>query len=128
VNVPDIALGNKGATGRFGFVRDPVTHDVVFDDTEAHAVVTASVEERGSWAFDPTHGSDLHELVSVTSRTPSQAEAMESDALDALVRQNVIEADPAISATVRRGDANSLELDVAWTTPGGLKSSQKVTV
>lgn len=124
----DIAIGNRSASsGRFNFVVDELTGDVKFDDTEAHAVLTVSAEERGSYAFDSTWGSDLHLLKNLTSRTPSQAEAMELAALDSMTKKNVVSG-VEVSASVRSGTLGTLELDVAWTTPTGTPGQVRVEV
>jgi phage gp46-like protein len=124
----DIAIGSRSASsGRFNFVIDEFTGDVKFDDTEAHAVLTVSAEERGSYAFDSTWGSDLHTLKNLTSRTPSQAEAMELAALDPMVKKNVISG-VQVAATTAAGALGRLELDVAWTTPTGQTERERVEV
>ncbi len=122
-------MGNRReSSGRFNFVQG-TDGDVSFDDTEAHAVLTSSLEDRDSWAFDPQHGSELSTLRSLTTRTPSQAESMEQDALDGLVRANVI-APPTVAASGRvdSDGVARLNLDVRWTTPGGSEGRVDVEV
>jgi phage gp46-like protein len=73
----DITLGNRNEySKRFNFVRGD-DGDVSFDDSEAHAVMTSVVERKRSYWADATHGSELFELRNLTSRTPSQAEAVD---------------------------------------------------
>lgn len=120
----DISLGNRSeATGRFNFVR-AANGDVSFDDTQAHAVLTSSIERRGSYADDITHGSLLFQLQNLTSRTPSQSEAMVLDALQFLERSgqilNVTVTSKGTSTSIGGG---KLGIDVSWTIPGGRTGS-----
>jgi phage gp46-like protein len=106
----DISIGNRNEySKRFNFVRG-ADGDVAFDDTEAHAVIT-------TYWFDPNHGSKLARLRSLTSRTPSQAEAEALDALLPLQADNSITAVAAVAAADRSN--GRLSLDVSWTTPSG---------
>jgi hypothetical protein len=112
----DITIGNRSdATGRWNFV-EGADGDVSFDETEAHAVVTSILEHRKSYWADANHGSDLHTLKSLTSRTPSQAEAMVREALTQLEQQNRI----VVAKIAAKKDLNTgrLYVNVAWTTPG----------
>jgi len=122
----DIALGEPSAdTGRFNFVRG-ADGDVDFDATEAHAVVTSVLEERGGYWADPSHGSDLHRLKNLTTRTPSQAEAMVREALGPLESEQLI-AGVAVSAAAARRRGR-LGIDLNWTTPGGSGQSRTIEV
>lgn len=133
----DLALtdaGYNGKTARYGFSRaNNGTGDVLFDQTQAYAVMTSIACKKNRYWADATHGSDLSDLKSVTrytpSPTPSQAVAM---ALDALVpiepgAQNLITANPTASArVVALNGLAALELDVSWNTPGGQKQTRTV--
>ena len=112
----DITIGNRSqATGRFNFVRGE-DGDVAFDETEAHAVMTSVIEKRGSYWADPEHGSDLFTLKNLTTRTPSQAEAMALEAVLPLEEANAISNVAARARAVR--DTGRLELELAWQAPG----------
>lgn len=122
----DITIGNQSeSTGRFNFVR-AADGDVSFDDTETHAVVTSVVEhEAGYWA-DPRHGSQLHQLRSLTSRTPSQAEAIAREALSPMEgAREIVRVKVTATADRLRG---RLRLDLNWSTPGGTQGSTTVDV
>lgn len=123
----DISLPSlpNADSNRWGFVRG-ADGDVQFDDTEAHAVVTSVLEDKGGYWADPKHGSELGQLKNLTSRTPSQAEAMTLDALAALEQANDI-VSPTASATSPRG-ANQLRDDVAWKTPNGEDHNRTVSL
>lgn len=121
----DLSIGNRNQyNGRFNFVRG-ADGDVAFDDTEAHAVISSVEEVRGSYWADATHGSGLLLLRSLTSRTPSQAEADALDALDPLERANAIENVSATATADRRN--GRLNLEVSWSTPSGI-DPEPVTV
>lgn len=122
----DIALGNRSErTGRYNFVRG-ADGDVLFDDTEAHAVMTSVVEHRSSYWADANHGSELHTLKNLTTRTPSQAEAMVLDGLKPLEDANMIDAKKTeVSADVIRGSVGRLDIDIGWETPAGARGSGK---
>ena len=124
----DISLGNQSAaTGRYNFVISETDGDVSFDDTEAHAVMTSVIEHRGTNPFDTTHGSDLHTLRNMTSRTPSQATAMALDGLQSLEADNTVVAGSTVTAKAKRVDGvNRLDLDVTWTTPAGKRGREKL--
>jgi hypothetical protein len=104
------------ATGRFNFARG-ADGDVAFDDTEAHAVVTAVLEERKKWWADQNSGSDLYTVQSLTARTPSQAEAMIRASLSLLEAAGAI----SVRAVVVTPDRKTQRLvaEVTWTTPSG---------
>jgi len=114
----DIALGERNpVNGRFGFKWDSIG-DVEFDDTEAHSVMSLLVEQRARyWAASSTHGSNLYKIQSLTSLTPSRAEADALEALQPLIAAKRIK-DVRAEAQVRRG-SNRLVLNVYWATPGG---------
>lgn len=125
----DITLGARSqATGRFNFVIG-ADGDVSFDDTEAHAVMTSSIEHKGSYWLDRNHGSDLFTLKSLTSRTPSQATAFVLDGLNTLVQTAVIDA-PTVSAktTTQDNGLGQLKIDLTWSTPSGVQQQQTVGV
>lgn len=120
----DIALGARSQlTGRFNFVKDPLTGDVSFDDTEAHAVMTSAMEDlQGYWA-DSTHGNEVHELENLSARTPSQARAMTLASLDPLARQNrITNVDVEAERNTETNGLGRLDVNLRWTTPGGSNS------
>ena len=99
-----------------GWIARGADGDVAFDDTEAHAVVTSALEHRGAYWADRNHGSDLHQLRTLSSRTPSQAEAQVHAAEAQLLQEGTIESlQVTAKAPARTG---RLELDVRWQTPG----------
>jgi phage gp46-like protein len=113
----DVALGpSPSRVGRFGFVFGP-DHDVTFDDTRAHSVVASVVDHRlGYWA-DPTEGSDLFRLRSLSSRAPSQAEAAAVDGLSTMVRAGDVQ---GVAVAARAfPQSGKLSLDVTWKSPDG---------
>lgn len=117
----DITLGARNeVTKRFNFVRG-ADNDVSFDDTEAHAVMTSVMEDKASCWYDPTHGSDLFLLENLTSRTPSQAEAMILDALTPLEAGAIVNpVAEAKAGTLSSTGGGTLNAKVRWTTPGGV--------
>lgn len=123
----DISLGARRGNGRFGFVRT-ADGDVQFDETEAHAVVTSSVERLASWPFDPTHGSKLYTLRNLTSATPSQAEAMALEAEAPLEAAGLVRgvSASAAAATAEGQRTGRLDVKISWTTPGGQGQSERV--
>ena len=126
----DITLGARDErTGRFNFVRDPVTRDVAFDDTEAHAVMCSALEDlEGYWA-DSTHGSELYKLDSLTQRTPSVAEAATLASLDRLEQQGRITDVSADAAAVTGADGlNRLRIDLHWKSRNGSTQSNDAEV
>lgn len=127
--MPDITLGNRSeATGRYNFVLG-ADGDVSFDDTEAHAVMTSIIEHRGTYWADANHGSDLYLLKNLSSRTPSQAEAMTHEGLQPLEDAKTIdESGTVVAATTARGLVGRLDVDVSWATPAGARGRQKTRV
>jgi phage gp46-like protein len=124
----DIALlttSRNPATGCFDFVRGP-DGDVLFDDTEAHAVITSALEHKGAYWADRNHGSDLFRMKTLSTKTPSQADAMVREAEDPLVADGSI-APPSVTASVVR-KTGRLNIDIDWTTPGGVPGSVAVDV
>lgn len=122
----DITLGNRSAdSGCFNFVLG-ADGDVSFDDTEAHAVMTTVVEDRGTYAIDADHGSDLYKIKSLTSRTPSQAESVALDALSQLESDHLIVAESTKVSATKRG--NALFVDVSWESPTGARSRQLISL
>jgi len=127
-NNMDIALTNYNQlTGRYNFARGP-DGDVAFDTTRAHSVMTSIIERKSSYPFDGNHGSDLYKLRSLTSKTPSQAEAVALDALQELEREREIVNTSATSRARKMSGIVRLELDVGWSTPGGVPVSATTTI
>lgn len=115
----DITLGQRDDnTGRFNFVIDPITRDVSFDDTEAHAVMTSAAEDLGSYWADETHGSELSQISNITAATASQAEAAVLAAELQLEQQNKIANVVATASTGNHNGLGVLGVDLSWTVPG----------
>lgn len=117
----DIAIGARDQhTGRFNFVRDQITNDVAFDQTEAHAVMTSALEDLGGYWADPNHGSELFRLENLSQKTPSLAEAMVGASLDSLERQGRIAA-IAVEAEASQNSSGlgRLEVNLRWTGVNG---------
>lgn len=126
----DITLGNRSeASKRFNFVRG-ADGDVSFDDTCAHEVMTALMEDRSTYVFDPNHGSEISTLANLTSRTPSQADAMGYDALRPLEKDNVITKAQVISERERilGQPTGRLLIKAKWTTPSGSEETAQAEV
>lgn len=126
----DISLTNYNPkTARYN-LSIGATGDVFFDETQAYAVQTAIVCRRNGYWADQTIGSRLYTLQNLTRRTPGQAIAMANDALDFLVRLNLINPNPSASSKVVQANngLNGLGLDVAYSTPGGPQPPQKFSL
>lgn len=123
----DIALGNRSeSTGRFNFVR-AANGDVSFDETQAHAVMTNCLERRNGYWANPNHGSLIWQLQSLTSRTPSQAQAMVLDALQFLEANGAI-TNVKVQATAAKNPIGGglLGVTVSWTTPSGKSGTASI--
>ena len=121
----DIALGNQNAdNGCFNFVRG-ADGDVAFDETGAHGVVTSVVERKGTNVFDRSHGTNIWQMQSLTSRTPSQAEAEAIDGATSLEDAGEIQ---GLSATAAVGSFGRLNLDVSWKSGDGELQSKTIEV
>ncbi|MEO9192165.1 MAG: hypothetical protein ABI445_00780 [Polyangia bacterium] len=108
----DITLGNpNGSSGCSNFVRG-ADNDVSFDDTGAHGVMTSVIERKGSNPFDASHGSNLYKLRSLSTRTPSEAEAEALDATQSLEDSSEIQQVDAVASTDT--STGRLYLDVSW--------------
>lgn len=115
----DISLTNYNQqNGKYNFARGP-DGDVAFDTTQAHSVMTSVIEKRNTYPFDRNHGSNLYQLRSATSKTPSQASALALDALLELERDREIVAPQATASFAKFSGISRLKLDVSWETPGG---------
>lgn len=125
----DITLANYSQkTGRYGLAQNAFG-DVAMDGTQAYAVQTAVGCIKDAWWADTTLGSDLSTLKQITSRTPQQATTMVQEALDPLVKLNKISPNPTVNPPeVVLGYANSLSIDMEWTTPGGSPQQGSVQV
>ena len=118
----DLAMTNQdGGTGLYNFAW--AFGDPTFDDTEAHRVISLLVEHRpsprhpGYWADETgRRGSLLYTLQTLTSATPSQAEAYAADALDWAVADNAITYERSGIQARRKG--TGLALSVAYTATG----------
>jgi phage gp46-like protein len=125
----DLALTNYNArTCRYNFARG-ANGDVAFDQTQAFAVMSSCLCKRNGYWADANFGSDLDTLRNMTSRTPSQAQAMTADAVQPLVDQKLITgvqvgavaaaSSGAIGASGNPAAGNQLDVDLNWATPGG---------
>jgi phage gp46-like protein len=130
----DIAV-KQSPTGKLTFSFDSGA-DVEMASDEQHAVVCQLLEHRtpsqagasddvGWWAdTDGTNGSELHTLRTLTSTTPSRAEALSQAALDDLANEGRISS-PRASA--RRAEISGrLTVQAQYTTPGA--GPQRTTV
>ena len=129
----DIALLQQGYNqriGRYGFsVASGPGGDVMFDSTQAYAVMTAVACDKGWWA-DRTLGSNLGLIKNLTSRTPSIAEAEALDALRPLEQLNQISSGSTATASkaFNSSGLNTLGVDLSWTTPGNNLQPQRASV
>lgn len=123
----DITLGNRNnSNGCFNFVLG-ADGDVSFDETGAHGVVTSVLEHKNSYPFDRTHGTKLYLFRSLTSRTPSQAEAEALDGMKPMEDADEIQNSDALAAADSRA-LGRLLLDVSWKSGAGEQQSEQVEV
>lgn len=120
----DMAMTNQDpGTGLYSFEWDS-RGEPVFDDTQAHRVLTQLIEYRSSatspgyWADEVgNHGSLLYTVRETRRGTPSQIEAFASDGLDKCVTDSAIVYDPDdIVATVK--GPTRIDLSVRYTAAG----------
>jgi phage gp46-like protein len=117
----DLALKNRNpANGRFNLSWDPVTKDVLFDDSEEHAVMSQLVEWRARWWADSdgTHGSRLNEIKQLTRSTASDAEAAAREALEFLVDQQLITVLRVMATVPPVGSGGRFVVTVFWSKRG----------
>ena len=125
----DISLGNRSRyTQRFNFVKDPVTGDVSFDETQAHAVMNSVMSQQGRYWADSQHGSKLFELKDIVAATPSQAEAAVLDGVQSLQQQNLINTPSAVARTDISAGIGQLYVDFNYKTPRGPGKPQVIKV
>ena len=126
----DIAIGARSSvTGRFNFVKDPITGDVSFDETQAHALMTTVAEQKGSWWANPDHGSELYKLTNITSKTATQATAAAADAVEHRLQKPGLIGDFEVDADIDTSTGiGILALDVTWTLPNGQQRTQRATL
>ncbi len=123
----DIALTNYNQqNGRYNFALDPVSGDVMFDETQAYPVMTAVMCTRYAYWAARLLGSLLFTVKNLTSRTPSQATAAINDALQAL-QPDLIKPGPVVQAVPGPGRFQ-LSADVWWTTPAGVRGKGKAAI
>jgi phage gp46-like protein len=123
----DISLGNPNpTTGAFNFVRG-ADGDVQFDDSGAHGVLTSVIERLGTNPFDSSHGSNIWQIRSLTSKTPSQTEASALAAVQPMVSAGEIQG-VATDAAANSQNPNRLDLDVSWTSGTGKPQSKTTQV
>ena len=123
----DVSLARDPNTGGHNFVWD-TTGDVVFDDTEQHAVMSCLVEHRARWWADTdgTHGSQLHTLRTLTRGTPSLAEAFAVESVQPLVAARRIVGFAARARANVQGQRFVFEVD--WSVPGGKPHSTRIAL
>jgi phage gp46-like protein len=125
----DLALVNfDQESGRYNFAKGP-SGDVLFDTTQAFAVMNSCVSKKGRYWADQNHGSRLGELRNQTSTTASAAQAETLDAVQPLVDAGLI-TNVQASADSSLGVANGSQLavDISWSTPGGTGGTGSVGV
>jgi hypothetical protein len=123
----DITLGEPNPmTGAFGFAWT-ADDDVSFDETGAHGVVTSIVEFKGTYPFDPTHGTHIYQQKSLTSRTPSQVEAEALDGTKPLEDADEIQNVEALAEADARA-LGRLSLDVSWKSGTGEQQQKTIEV
>lgn len=122
----DLALTARNPkTGRFGFAWDPKTKDVVFDESEMHAVMSQLTSARAQWWADTTgtQGSDIKKITHITASTTSDAIAYARQALQPLVDQKRITVNDVQTSTTT-APVGRLTVSVSYTPRGG----QQITV
>lgn len=94
--------------------------DVVWDDTEQHAVMSALVIARAKWWADTqgTLGSQLDEVRTITASTKSDVEAYAREALAELVKAGRITVQNVVVNLPSIGQAGRIELAVYWSVRG----------
>lgn len=122
----DLRFKTNVANGLQGFAFDE-SGDVIFDESEAHAVMASLVEQRGKWWADPqgTHGSRLRSIKKITASTKSDAEAFARESLAKLVSAGRIELKRVLVNIPRTGVSGRIELAVYWASRGS--SEEQVT-
>jgi phage gp46-like protein len=123
----DIALVRDPNTGCHNFAWGP-SGDVVFDDTEEHAIMSCLIEQRGRWWADTdgTHGSQLYTLRTLTRGTPSLAEAFANEAVQPLINaRRIVSFTPRARVNVQ-GQRFLIEVD--WTLPGNKPHSARIAL
>jgi phage gp46-like protein len=115
----DLRFKTNIANGLQGFAFDE-RGDVVFDESEAHAVMSSLVEQRGKWWADPagTHGSRLRTIRTITASTQSDAEAFAREALAKLVATDRISLKRVVVSIPRTGVSGRVEVAVYWASRG----------
>jgi phage gp46-like protein len=123
----DVALVRDANTGGHNFAWDD-SGDVVFDDTQQHAVMSCLVEERAQWWADTdgTHGSQLYTLRTLTRRTPSLAEAYANEGVQTLLDQQLISRFSALAQSSLRSQRFIVEVD--WSVPGSKPQSARIAL
>jgi phage gp46-like protein len=123
----DVALVRDANTGGHNFAWDD-SGDVVFDNTEQHAVMSCLVEERARWWADTdgTHGSQLHTLRTLTRGTPSLAEAYAIEGVQTLLDQQIISSFSAQAQANVQGQRFIVEAD--WSVPGNKPQSTRIAL
>ena len=88
----DISLARNAGNGKFEFSWNAY-HDVAFDTTVEHQVLSCLLEQREMWWADENgvHGSRLYQLRSITGATQSNVDAYCREALQELVDAGTIE-------------------------------------
>jgi len=123
----DVALVRDANTGGHNLSWDD-SGDVVFDNTEQHAVMSCLVEERARWWADTagTHGSQLYTLRTLTRGTPSLAEAYANEGAQTLIDQQIISGFTAEAQANIQGQRYIVEAD--WSVPGNKPQSARIAL
>ena len=123
----DVALVRDANTGGHNLSWDD-SGDVVFDNTEQHAVMSCLVEERARWWADAdgTHGSQLSTLRTLTRGTPSLAEAYANEGVQTLLDQKIISSFDAKAQANVQGQRFIVE--AGWSVPGNKPQSTRIAL
>lgn len=122
----DLAFTRNPVNGLMEFTWD-ATGDVVFDETEQHAVCAALVVVQAAWAADTAGqlGSQLTEVKNLDeTTTPSQVEAYVRSGLAPLVAAGRI---TIVQVTVDLPDGaldGRIDVAVYWAVPGNPNQTQ----
>src|SRR5579872_1136187 len=119
----DIALTRNPSTGKFDIQWDS-TNNVLFDDTQEHAVISAILEYKAQYWGDATgtRGSYLYSVKDDRKTSPSRMQGFVLDALQPLLDTGRIlpptgQTQPTVTATrVRPG---RIDIAVTYSTPQG---------
>jgi phage gp46-like protein len=126
-NGNDIALVRDANTGGHNLAWDD-SGDVVFDNTEQHAVTSCLIEGRARWWADTngTHGSQLYTLRTLTLGTPSLSKAYANEGVQTLLDQKMISSFDAQAQANFQGQRFIVKAD--WSVPGNKPQSTRIAI